>query len=177
MKEKIGELLNKFKDLLLGLWSEIFHPAKTSSGKSGRVKGQGTKWQWAAVPGKFRAALTGIVDFFTNRFPERKSRLMLFGLGGLAVLFLILVITVLAVNFGKPKESSGPDLAAGPAIPPEELFMPAEPDFLPKYLLQREPRSSWSLGDIRPYWKSPGDPEFWRGEIKSTVDKLMEGVP
>ena len=148
MKEKIGELLNKFNDLLLGFWSGIVHPA-----------------------------LTRVVDFFADRFPERKSRLMLFGFGGAAVLFLILIITILAVNLGKPKESSVPDLAAGPVIPSEELFMPAEPDFLPKFLLQREPRSSWSLGDIRPYWKSPGDPEFWRGEIKSAVDKLMEGVP
>ena len=68
-------------------------------------------------------------------------------------------------------------MSSGPYIPPEELFIPTEPDFLPEFLLEREPRSSWSLDEIRPYWKNPGTPEFWQEEIKSAVDKLMEGVP
>ena len=134
--------------------------------------------------------LNGIVDSFKNLFARNsgsvpstgspaltKQRLLQWGLGGFIVLFLILLITALAVNFSKPKTNTVPASTATLSIPSEELFIPAEPDFLPEFLLQREPRSYWSLEDIEPYWKTPSDSDLWREEIKSTVDKLMDGVP
>jgi hypothetical protein len=134
------------------------------------------------------AAITEIIPrliekltFLTNRLPghipEGKRRPVLFCLGGMLTLFIILAISVLAGTPGKPGKNEAPAMAAGPFIPAEDLFIPAEPDFVPKFLLEREPRSYWSVEDIRPYWKSPGTSEYWRGEVKSAVDKIMEGVP
>jgi len=57
------------------------------------------------------------------------------------------------------------------------LFYPLEPDFLPGFLPEREMRRFWTLDDIRPYWKAPGNSPWWMEEITSTVDSLMEGVP
>jgi hypothetical protein len=113
---------------------------------------------------------------FVGRFPERQRKPMLFALGGLVVLFLILVITLAALDLRKEEDAPVSNVT-GPAIPAEELFIPAEPDFVPEFLPAREPRSSWSVEDIRPYWKNPENTELWRGEIKSAVDKLMEAVP
>jgi len=59
----------------------------------------------------------------------------------------------------------------------EELFIPAEPDFVPEFIFEREKRRFWSLEDIRPYWKAPDSNDRWTEEIKSAVDKLMEGIP
>jgi len=118
-----------------------------------------------------------VLDRFLDRIPERKRQPLLFGLGGLIVIFLILFISVLALNSAKPGRKTSQDIAAGSTIPSEDLFIPAEPDFLPKYILEREPRSFWTLEDIRPYWKSPEKTGIWQDEIKSVVDKLMEGVP
>ena len=116
-------------------------------------------------------------EHHSARYPAEKRRPMLFILGGGALLFLVLIITVLALHSGGAKKNVPVNLAAGPSIPADDLFIPTEPDFLPKFLLEREPRRSWSLEDIRPYWKSPENPALWRGEIKSAVDKLMEAVP
>ena len=111
-----------------------------------------------------------------DRIPEEKRRPILFCIGGLFALFLIIFI-VLRINAGRPERVTAPELATGPSIPVEDLFIPAEPDFLPQFLLEREPRQFWSLDDIRPFWRNPLYPELWRGEIHSAVDRLMEGVP
>ena len=110
-------------------------------------------------------------------FSGEKRQYLLFGLGGLAVLVLILLVTLLALNSGKASKTAASDLASGPLVSPDELFIPGEPDFLPDFLLERNPRHSWSVEDIRPYWKSPGNSAFWRGEVSKAVDKLMEGIP
>ena len=105
-----------------------------------------------------------------------KKRAALFIAGG--AFLLILVITALALNARGPREGGAPaDMRAAHVIPSEELFIPDEPDFLPPFLLEREPRHFWSVEDIRPYWRSPGNPEFWHGVIRSAVDELMENVP
>ena len=144
-KEKVSELLNKFKEAFSNLSS-------------------------------LRASIAlSLTDRFLSRFPEGKRRPILFGIGGIVVLFFILIIT-LAVNSGKPKTTTATDIIIGAVIPPEQLFIPAEPDFLPEFLLEREPRRFWTIEDIRHYWRNPGNPDFWREEIKSAVDKLMEGV-
>ena len=130
---------------------------------------------------KIKGFLSGKIEAFEARFlgkfPEEKRKPVLFGLAGLVVLFFILIISVLATHSGKAGKPSARAIAAGPTIPQEELFMPAEPDFLPEFLLERAPRQSWSIEDIRPYWKIPEKTGLWREEIKSAVDKLMEGVP
>lgn len=122
-----------------------------------------------------KEAFLGI--FKPGRFSVDKKRPLLLGLGGLAALVLILLITVLALNSGKTRKGSAVDLASGPLIPADELFIPTEPDFLPEFLLERNPRHFWSLDDINQYWKGPGNPARWRADVTEAVDKLMAGVP
>ena len=121
----------------------------------------------------FRTALGKIRIFLT----AGKGRFMLFGFAGVIVLVLILIITATAAHSGKPEKSAPVSITAGPAIPTEDLFVPGEPDFLPRFIPEREPRSSWSVEDISPYWRNPEKSDIWREEIKTAVDKLMEAVP
>ena len=129
----------------------------------------------------FRASLNEKIDFisdsYLSRFPENIRRPIFFGFAGLTVLFLILMIAVLAGTLRNPDKKGLTERIAGPGIPHEELFFPAEPDFLPGFLLEREPRRFWTIEDIRPYWRSPGNSDFWQREVHTAMDKLMEGVP
>ena len=181
LKEKTSGFFNTIKKLLLdcrshalaifkGLWANVPRPE--------RLRVKTVQPREKHMPGRFGS----FTDWFRRRFgpgsiQTGKRKAMIFAVAGFAALFLILIIAVLALNLGRPKESSARNLIAGPVIAQDELFIPAEPDFLPQFLFEREPRRFWSIDDIRPYWKNPGDPDHWRGEIKSFVDKLMEGVP
>lgn len=198
-KEKIAELLNKYGSMIRDLWSKVITIAGNFRVKEPRPKNYTNTNRYtenqdsidqdtetAGVSETSRTGLAAILDFLKGRFleafnpgnlPVWKKRLMFFGFGGMAALLLILLIATIALNFGKSKDGSVQNLASGPAIPPEELFIPAEPDFVPQFLPEREPRSFWSLDDIRPYWENPGNSELWQEEIKTEVDKLMEGVP
>ena len=126
-----------------------------------------------------RNKISNKIDFLTNKFfghfPAGKRRHMLFAFGGLCCLLIVLVISAIAVKSGKSDKSAIPERIAG--IPQEELFYPTEPDFLPDFILEREPRRFWTVEDINPYWKIPADNEYWQREIKLAVDKLMEGIP
>jgi len=64
-------------------------------------------------------------------------------------------------------------------IPPEELFLPDEPDYLPGVILGREQRSSWTEEDAAEYWQDPlrhGE-EQWRVNIEAAIDEFLERVP
>jgi hypothetical protein len=65
------------------------------------------------------------------------------------------------------------------SIPGEELFLPDKPDFLPKILLEREPRARWTPEDAHAFWYDPlqDDAEQWRDTIEMVIDELLEGVP
>ena len=161
LKEKLRslsplELLKKLKEISLALWSNLFSLPKGLSGlfpgHSGEV-GQDDASPFA-----------------------RKKRLIFFSLGGAVILLFGLIITVIVVN-SRPGRAGLPDITVGSSIPDEELFFPSEPDFLPGFLPEREPKRFWALDDIRPYWKAPGNSDWWMDEIISTVDSLMEGVP
>ena len=165
LKEKLRslaplELLKKLKEALLALWSKVFSLAKGLGGRfpGGRSSGSSEE---AQEEGPFPAA--------------RKKKLILFGLGGGAVV-VGLVIIIIAVN-ARPGRTGLSNIAPGLSIPAEELFFPPEPDFLPGFLPEREPRRFWTLDDIRQYWKTPGNSGWWMEGIKTTVDSIMEGVP
>ena len=172
------------KDKIFGLFSNLIGlPAKLGTKFSrfaadlGGGVGSFTK-KVRPSAGKASPLKKKFLAFFNlNRFSGDKRRTLLFGLGGLGMLVLILLITILALNSGKSKKNPALDLASGPVVAPEDLFIPTEPDFLPEYLLERNPRRFWSLEDIRLYWKNPGNPARWRDEVTKAVDKLMEGVP
>jgi hypothetical protein len=63
-------------------------------------------------------------------------------------------------------------------IPPEELFLPDEPDFLPEVLLEREP-APLTAEDARSFWTDPleGGEELWLERIKTVIDDLLEPIP
>ena len=64
-------------------------------------------------------------------------------------------------------------------VPPEELFLPSEPDFLPGVLLGRERRAEWTQADALPWWRNPlaDGEERWRARIERMIDEIMESVP
>ena len=111
--------------------------------------------------------------------PEKRR---IFFISLVALFTLLLVIILLAVNTSSGQDSGrgGINSAQGLvnlSIPHDELFFPDEPDFVPEYLLEREPRLIWTIDDIRPYWRIPENNDFWLNEIRSAVDLLMEGIP
>jgi len=117
---------------------------------------------------------------------------------GLAVLLAVLVGNA---GGGAGRESGGADAAADEAepspvlwdfrlpegnfadernlVPPDELFLPGEPDFLPGVLPGRERRAEWTTADALPWWRNPltDGEERWRARIKSMIDEIMESVP
>ena len=160
LKEKIGMIPDFFKGLLSNI-----------SGGVSSLKLEFLK-KFSSMPkySSFYKRIIKILDL--ERVPIGKRRPMLIGLGGIVLLFIVIIVLL----SWKPKKSASSVIADGFSISSEELFTPDEPDFVPEFLLEREPRLSWSLEDIRQYWKVPYDSGNWKAEIKLTVDKLMESV-
>ena len=115
-------------------------------------------------------------DRLFHRFPAEKRKPLLIGFMGGLFLFFILLIAVIG-NSGNSKSSPGILQTARTAIPHEDLFFPVEPDFIPAFILEREPRLFWTAEDAEPYWRPLGDLDFWFREISNAVERLLEGVP
>lgn len=169
--EKITGILSIIKGLFSGLISK-----KTTSSN------EKSSW-FSQIFDKAKTLLTAVVNninsLMQNLFshiPEEKKKPVLIALGGLTVLLILSIIAAFAMSPGKRQEASS-EIAKSLTIPPEELFIPLEPDFIPKFILEREPRRYWTLEEIRPYWKALKANERWKEEVKSAVDKLLEGVP
>jgi hypothetical protein len=116
--------------------------------------------------------------------PPGGRRFIFIGLGALLIpLFFVLIAALLVMNHNA---DAGPRTAAdenrvfqGAPIPPEDLFLPAEPDFLPGVMLERERRQSWTAEDAEPHWRDPlkyGE-EPWRERVEAVIDELLEHVP
>jgi hypothetical protein len=123
-----------------------------------------------------------IKSFFENllkHIPENKRTPVLAAGGGCVFLIICLIIFAASRNPGARSRTGENSLAvSGPHIPAEDLFYPAEPDFLPGLLLEREPRQPWTIEDVKPFWRDPSEPvDFWREKMSETIDKLMESVP
>ena len=131
-----------------------------------------------SVASGFRAVL--------GRLPGGKERLVLpIAAGAVAVLLIVTGVTLLAG--GKPGgqaavSRSGADSGLAPRqdfIPPDELFLPGEPDFIPGVVLERERRTVWTAEDAASWWQDPlkNGEQAWRDRIEKTVDEIMESVP
>ena len=113
--------------------------------------------------------------------PEKRRLVLLAATGALAVLLLIIIGVSLQ---GRSRRAQDLASARSPApyrhaIPPDELFLPDEPDFVPGVQLEREQRAQWTVEDVEPFWQDPlrqGEQE-WRDEIERTIDEIMESVP
>jgi len=124
-----------------------------------------------------------ITGFFQDRIhkltdKERNRYILIFT----AVVVVLLVLSVLL----SLRSSGSEDRSEEPqrqnrliAIPPQELFLPDEPDFIPGVILERERRLSWTEEDASEYWQDPlrDGEEPWREKIEMAIDELMEHVP
>jgi hypothetical protein len=70
-------------------------------------------------------------------------------------------------------------ILAPKTIKEEELFLPEEPDFLPKVILDREPRDTWTDEDAEQFWADPlqENDDEWKNRIFKAVDDIMETIP
>ncbi|WP_461246162.1 hypothetical protein [Treponema sp. R6D11] len=96
-----------------------------------------------------------------------------------AGILTISVIASLKTNGGEKKEDKLPETVIIAPIPPEELFLPDEPDYIPGVLLKRDKKSNWTEEDAMEYWQDPlkNGEEQWREKIESSIDDYLERVP
>jgi hypothetical protein len=143
---------------------------------------------------KIKTLAAGIGDFFNGlaakpaglgaklleNIPEEKRRLFFIGIGGACA---VLLLACAGVFFLTKKPAAPPSEKSVSVqritIPPEELFLPEEPDFIPGVLLERERRTVWTAEDAAPYWQDPlkNGEEQWRNRIEKAADEFMEQVP
>jgi hypothetical protein len=114
-----------------------------------------------------------------GKIPPRMRLGALAGLCLALTLILGILVSVLIRDAARRKGAGAAGAFEALSIPPEDFFLPGEPEFLPEILFVKEPRAFWTAEDIRPYWRDPLDygPELWRGGIQSAVDELLERVP
>jgi len=160
---------------ILGKISGISEKAGQSFGKSNGIP-QIAKGRFDKIKKSFSVFATWIKNAINSAGPDKRKPLFI-GFGAMAVLFLILAIAAGILTSKKRRMVPPGAVAGGLTIAAEELFIPAEPDFVPEFIFEREKRRFWSLEDIRQYWRTPDSGDRWREEIKSAVDKLMEGIP
>ncbi|MDR2943136.1 MAG: hypothetical protein LBV17_11155 [Treponema sp.] len=118
-------------------------------------------------------------DGFKNLTVEKKRQVVLVCT---AVFVSILILSVL-MSFKRPEKEERLDDQSGLSlqvpIPPDEIFLPEEPDFVPGVILERERRTEWTEQDALEYWRDPlkeGE-EQWREKIETEIDKYLERVP
>jgi hypothetical protein len=151
---------------------KIGETIKTVPGRAGAfVKGSAEKLKCLA--GEKAGPLA---DRLLSRIPREKQKPLLFCLGGTVVILICLILITLVSEWPRKREALE---RAEFTIPPEDLFFPGEPDFVPSLLLEREPRRFWTPGDIAPFWEDPGEAgrDQWVKEMELVIDKLMEDVP
>jgi hypothetical protein len=119
-------------------------------------------------------------EFFRTR---RKRALACLALGVLLVTLCIIVILVSttgnARNAAAGDTQTLDEIFSPRTIPPEEFFLPEEPDFLPETLPEREKRESWTAEDAEPFWTDPVDEGagVYVDLMSTGIDDLMERVP
>jgi hypothetical protein len=121
---------------------------------------------------------------FQKELFRGRKRVIFIGLGALLVLALCSLLVVLLVmdhNADAGLRAAGDEnrFPQRTPVPPEELFLPAEPDFLPGVMLERERRQVWTAEDAEPYWQDPlkSGEEPWRDRAEAVIDELLERVP
>jgi hypothetical protein len=142
-----------------------------------------------AAAGKLKAAWAGVKGWgekLWDLLPEgiREKLPWLEGKIGFILIALVLALIILLLAL-IPAARSPAVPAAGAGmfrpvpVPPEELFLPEEPDLLPGVILEREQRDAWTAEDAEPYWYNPLEQgeEEWRERVEQVIDELLERVP
>jgi hypothetical protein len=120
-----------------------------------------------------------IQDGFKKLTDERKRRIVLICTVVFVALLTLSVLLSLKLPEKKERANDIYDLNIKSPIPPEEIFLPEEPDFVPGVILERERRTEWTEKEAQEYWRDPlkeGE-EQWRVKIESEIDKYLERVP
>jgi hypothetical protein len=129
---------------------------------------------------KARELAKSALDRLLEKIPEEKRRLALACAGG-GIALVLLIAAGVSLGRGKNRENPPAEnpLTRRAVIPPEELFLPGEPDFIPGVILERERRASWTAEDAAPYWQDPlkNGEEQWRQRVENSIDELLEQVP
>jgi hypothetical protein len=128
-----------------------------------------------------RVRVQPIFDRFAEKLPPGKRHLVLFSIATFSVLLLVFVVFLVARGGHESRIPATAETAAvrQGVILPDELFLPAEPDFVPGVLLEREERAIWTASDAAPLWQDPlkDGEEPWRNRIEKAIDEIMESVP
>jgi hypothetical protein len=74
---------------------------------------------------------------------------------GAAFLLIVFLVVFIATRSGRQDaaQASVQGSAVDLSIPADEIFIPAEPDFVPGRLLDHEPRGAWGAEEAAPYWE------------------------
>ena len=128
----------------------------------------------------FRGTTAKIQQFVQKKFPGKRERFILMCCS-IAIIVLVLLLLIMLISGHGVKNHITPSagIRERNIIPPEELFLPAEPDFIPGVMLERERRTTWTAQDAAPYWQDPlkDGEEPWRQNIEKAIDELMERIP
>ena len=131
----------------------------------------------AAIANKIKDLASQLIQ---GKLHGTKERLIL-GCAAAVVVALVLIGLVAMISRSRDKNRITPVLSVPERslIPPTDLFLPEEPDFVPGVLLERERRTAWTAEDAAAYWQDPlrNGEEPWRQHIEKTIDELMERVP
>jgi hypothetical protein len=129
--------------------------------------------------GLIEKILRFIQDGFKKLTDEKKRQAALICTVVFAALLTLSVLLSLKLPEKKERTGDQNDLNFLIPIPPDEIFLPEEPDFVPGVILERERRTEWKEKDAEEYWQDPlkeGE-EQWREKIESEIDKYLERVP
>jgi hypothetical protein len=135
--------------------------------------------------GELRDRLQLVAYRLVEKVPPEKRRLVFMASIGFCVVF---VVVLAGTSLGKAAQTGGGDTGRKDTaavtvqqgqIPPDDLFLPDEPDYIPGILLEREQRAQWTADDAAPLWQDPlrNGEEPWRDRIERAVDEIMESVP
>jgi hypothetical protein len=95
------------------------------------------------------------------------------------VLAILGIILILNNRVRRPPDSEALTELFRMELPPDELFLDDEPDFLPDLLPERERRDTWNADDIRSYWTDPAEEDagVYEDMMGAVVDEIMEHLP
>ena len=131
---------------------------------------------------EIRDGMTNASGRLTGSIPPEKRRLV-FIISSVVLVFLLVIFAVTKLSSadksGSSVSSAGRTTVRQGFIPPEDLFLPDEPDFIPGVIPDREQRTIWTYSDAKPWWQDPlkNGEEQWRRRIELTIDAIMESVP